>query len=200
MVWSNGYDNQLYCYGKGPTKLTVSAPAVGVTTSSPITISGTITDISAGAKQQAVAANFPNGLPCVSDASMSQFMEVVYQQQQMPLDANGVPVTLNVADSNDNYRTIGTPVSNVYGTLSFTWTPDISGDYTVIANFAGTDSYYPSEAATAFYATEPAATSSPQPTQQESMADTYILPGFIGIIVAIAIGFAITILILKKKP
>ena len=201
MIWPNGYDNQLYCYGKGPTKLTVSAPTVGVTTSTPITISGTITDISAGSKQQSVLANFPNGLPCVSDASMTQFMEAVYQQQQMPPNANGVPVTLNVVDSNGNYRTIGTPVSNVYGTFSFTWTPDISGDYTVIANFAGSLSYYPSSTSTAFYASEPAATASPTPIAATSMADQYILPGIIGIIVTIVIvGVVLALLMLRKRP
>ncbi len=201
MIWPNGYDNQLYCYAKGPTQVTVSAPAVGVSTSTPITISGTITDISAGAKQQAVAANFPNGLPCISDASMTPFMEAVYQQQQMPLDASGVPVTLSVVDSNGNYRTIGTPVSNIYGTYSYTWTPDISGDYTIIANFAGTNSYYPSTASAAFHASQPAATSAPtNASTQSSASDMYLLPGIIGIIIAIVVGFAITILILRKRP
>ncbi len=157
----NGYDNQIYGYGRGPSKLTVDAPSVGVTTASPIIIKGTVTDISAGSQQQAVAANFPNGLPCISDASQSQFMEAVYQQQPMPNNLTGVPVTINVVDSNGNYRTIGTAVSNAYGTYSLTWTPDISGDYTVIANFEGTGSYYSSDAATAFHASEPAATPAP---------------------------------------
>ena len=200
MVWDNGYDNQLYAYGKGPSRLTVDVPSVGVTTNTPITIKGTITDISAGSQQEAVAANFPNGLPCISDASQSQFMEAVYQQQAMPTNLTGVPVSLNVVDANGNYRTIGTVVSNAYGTYSYTWTPDISGDYTVIANFAGTNSYYPSEAATAFSAGQSAETSSPQPTQQTSTADIYILPGIIAIIVVIIIGFAATILILRKRP
>ena len=200
MVWDNGYDNQLYAYGKGPSKLTVDVPSIGVTTNTPITIKGTITDISAGSQQEAVAANFPNGLPCISDASQSQFMEAVYQQQAMPTNLTGVPISLNVVDANGNYRTIGTTMSNAYGTYSYTWTPDISGDYTVIANFAGTNSYYPSEAATAFSADQSADTSSPQPTQQPSMADTYILPGIIAIIVVIIIGFAATILILRKRP
>ena len=67
----NAYDNQIYAYGMGPSKTTVTAPDIGVTTATPVTITGTVTDISAGAQQNAVAANFPNGLPCVSDASMS---------------------------------------------------------------------------------------------------------------------------------
>ena len=68
----NAYDNQLYTYGKGPSAMTVTAPDVGATTATPITIRGTITDISAGTKQEAQAANFPNGVPCVSDESMSR--------------------------------------------------------------------------------------------------------------------------------
>ena len=47
-------------------------------------ISGTVTDVSAGASQEAVAANFPNGLPCVSDASMTQWMEYVYDAAASP--------------------------------------------------------------------------------------------------------------------
>lgn len=176
------------------------APSLGVTTNTPITIKGTITDISAGTQQQAVAANFPDGLPCISDASQSQFMEAVYQQQAMPTNLTGVPIAINVVDANGNYRTIGTTVSNAYGTYSLTWTPDISGDYTVIANFAGTESYYRSEAATAFHASDPAATPAPTQIQTSTAADTYLLPGIIAIIIAIAIVGAVIILVLRKRP
>ena len=96
MTTLNSYDNQIYAYGMGPSKTTVTAPDIGVTTATPITITGTVTDISAGTQQNAVAANFPNGLPCVSDASMTQFMEAVYMQQPMPTNITGVPVTLSV--------------------------------------------------------------------------------------------------------
>ena len=102
----------------GPSKTTVTAPNIGVTTSTPITITGTVTDISAGSQQDAVAANFPNGLPCVSDASMTQFMEAVYMQQPMPTNITGVPVTLYVLDSNNNYRSIGTTTSNAHRRLT----------------------------------------------------------------------------------
>ena len=142
----NAYDNQVYAFGVGPTKLTVSAPAVGVSTSTPVTISGTVTDISSGADQLAVAKNFPNGLPCVSDASMTQFMEAVYQQQPMPSNITGVPVTVMVTDSNHNTRAIGTITSNANGFYSLTWTPDIQGNFTVTSVFAGTQSYYGSSA------------------------------------------------------
>jgi hypothetical protein len=196
----NAYDNQIYAFGKGPTKLTVNVPAVGVTTSAPITISGAIIDISPGADQLAVAKNFPNGLPCVSDASMTGFMEAVYQQQTMPTNLTGVPVIINVVDSNGNYRTIGTTTSNAYGTYSLTWTPDISGDYTVITTFAGTDSYYSSEASAAFHASEQAATLTTQPTQTPSAADLYFIPAIVGVIIAIIVVGAVLAMLVSKKP
>jgi hypothetical protein len=71
-----------------------------------------------GSKQEAVAANFPNGLPYVSDASMTGFMEAVYEQQEMPHNITGVPVTISVTDSNGNYRTIGTTTSDASGFFS----------------------------------------------------------------------------------
>jgi len=132
LVTLNAYDNQLYCFGKGPSQTTVSAPSVGVTTSTPITITGTITDVSPGTQQQLVASNFPNGLPCVSDESESLFMEAVYQQQPMYSNMTGVPITISVVDSNNNLREIGTTTSDPMGNFGFTWTPDIAGNYQVI--------------------------------------------------------------------
>ena len=200
MTTVNAYDNQIYAFGKGPTRTTVSAPQAGVTTATPVTITGTIIDISAGASQQAVAANFPNGLPAVSDDSQSQFMEAVYEQQPMPNNTTGVPIVLSVMDSNGNYRQIGTTTSNAMGTYSYTWTPDITGDFTIYANFPGSESYYASNAASAFHATSPAATSTPQPIQQTSMADLYLVPGIIGIIITIIVVGAVIILAQRKRP
>jgi hypothetical protein len=201
MTTLNAYDNQIYAWGKGPTKMTVTAPAMGVTTATPITIQGTIMDISAGSKQEVTAANFPNGLPCISDDSQSDWMEYVYMQQPKPTNATGVPVQINVVDGNGNFRTIGTTTSDNAGLYTFTWTPDISGDYKVIASFAGSESYYASSAEASFHAGEPAATAAPPATAAPSMADLYFLPAVIGIILAIVVGFAIlALIILRKKP
>ena len=49
--------------------------------------------------------DFPQGVPCVADSSMSDWMEYVYMQQPMPANVTGVPVVLSVLDSNNNYRT-----------------------------------------------------------------------------------------------
>jgi hypothetical protein len=199
MTTYNGYDGQIYAYGKGASKLTVTAPNIGVTTATPLTITGTITDISAGTQQDAVVNNYPNGLPCVSDASMSNFMEAVYMQQQMPSNITGVPITISVLDANGNYRTIGTTTSDASGTFAFNWTPDITGAYTIYAAFAGSESYYASNAVAHLYASEQT-TTTPQPTQTPSAADLYFLPAIAGLFVAIIICIAMIALVLKKHP
>ena len=165
-------------------------------------MNGTVTDISAGAQQEAVAANFPNGLPCVSDASMTQLMESVYMQQPMPTNVTGVPVTLYVLDSNDNYRTIGTTTTNGQGDYSFTWKPDIAGDYTIYATFAGTQSYYGSSASTYIHASSPAATAAPTATPLSGIATQSALEyiGIAIIIVIIIIGVVIMLMLSRKRP
>ncbi len=200
MVWDNAYDNQIYAYGMGPSKTTVEAPNPVTSVGSPIVIQGTVTDISAGSQQNAVAANFPNGLPAVSDASQTQFMEAVYEQQPMPTNTTGVPVTLSVLDSNGNYRQIGNTTSNADGMFSYTWTPDIPGDFTVIANFAGSESYYPSHADTSFYASAAPPTASPYPVVNLPPTETYFAISTVAIIIAIAIVGALIMLMLRKRP
>ncbi len=201
MLSMNAYDNQIYAFGKGPTKTTISAPSLGVTTSTPITITGTVTDISAGARQNEIELRFPNGLPCVSDQSMSKWMEYVYQKQLQPTDTVGVTVTLTVVDQNGNYREIGTTTTDTSGSFGFTWTPDISGNYMVTANFAGSESYWKSSASTYFYANDPAtpAPTETMPTNLATTSDllTYMAVGVIAIIIAIAL---VGLLLLRKKP
>ena len=200
MVTLNAYDNQLYAWGKGPTQMTVTAPDVGVTTQTPITIRGTIMDNSAGSNQEAPAANFPNGLPCVSDESQRTWMEYVYMQQPKPNNATGVPVTIDVMDSNGNYRNIGTTTSDDSGFFTYTWTPDIAGDYIVFASFGGSESYYGTSAETSFYAGDPAPTAAPTAAPVQSTADMYFVPAVAAIIIVIVVCFAITILMLRKRP
>jgi len=210
MLSLNAYDNMLYAFGKGPSSMTVSVPSVGVTTATPMIISGTITDVSPGTraivqpdvtmtKQNEVALRFPNGLPCVSDNSQSLWMEYVYQQQPLPTNTTGVPVTISVVDSNGNFREIGQTTS-VDGTYSLTWTPDISGDFQIIASFAGSHSYYPSSAVGHFYASDVAASAGPTSTPPSGVATTtdlitYMAIGVIVIIIAIAI---VGVLLLRK--
>jgi hypothetical protein len=201
MTILNAYDNQIYAYGMGPSKTTVSAPQVGVTTATPVTITGSVTDVSAGASQEAVAANFPNGLPCVSDASMSQFMEAVYEQQPMPTNLTGVPVTLTETDVNHNTYVIGTTTTDSSGTFAYNWTPPIPGNYTIVATFGGSAAYYGSSAETHLYASPPPPTPAPTATPV-SMASTqsYIMGIGIVVIVVIIIVGAVIMLMLRKRP
>jgi len=200
-VYLNIYDMQIYSVGKGASKLTVDAPLAAVTQGQSIVVRGTITDIAAGTTQEEQTARFPNGVPCVSDTSQKEWMEYVYMQQNKPTTATGVEVNLAVIDANGNYRSIGTAVSDTNGAYSLMWTPDISGKYTVIATFAGSNAYYGSSAETAFAVDDATATPTPQALQTQSAADLYLVPGIIGIIVAIiVVGLVLALLLLKKRP
>ncbi len=201
MVTLNAYDNQIYAFGKGSSALSVDAPKTAIDLDRPLVISGTVLDVSAGTKQEAPAANFPYGVPAVSDESQKGWMEYVYMQQPCPTTVTGVPVSIEVLDSNGNYRQIGTTTSDGSGMFTFTWTPDITGDYTVIANFAGTEAYYPSSGETSFTVVNPAPTISPGPTAAPSMADQYFLASVAAIIVVIIIvGIVLALITLRKRP
>ena len=202
MTTFNAYDGQIYAYAQGPSKITISAPQTGITTATPITLTGTITDVSPGASQSAVAKNFPNGLPCVSDDSMSGLMEAAYEQQPLPTNLTGVPITLYVLDSNNNYRAIGTTTSNSLGDWGLTWTPDITGNYTVYAVFAGTHGYYPASTSTYIYAGAPPATAPPTASPPAGLAsNNTLMYGIVAIvIVIIIIGAVLAILVTRKRP
>jgi hypothetical protein len=159
-------------------------------------IRGTVADIAAGTQQVQAAARFPNGVPAVSDASMSQWMEYVYMQKPRPTDTVGLPVVISVTDANNNTRPIGTAVSDANGVFSYTWTPDISGSYTVVASFAGSESYYPSHAETSFVVSAAAPTASPFPETVIPSNDMSFAVSTIAIIIAIALA---TVVIIKKK-
>ncbi|MBT0158677.1 PQQ-binding-like beta-propeller repeat protein [Candidatus Bathyarchaeota archaeon A05DMB-2] len=199
-VFLNCYDMQIYCVGKGPSALTVEAPMAAIPQGSSLVIRGTVTDISAGTKQKEQVARFPNGVPAVSDESMSAWMEYVYMQKPRPTNVTGVKVTLSVIDSNNNYREIGTATSDADGFFYYTWVPDIPGDFKVIATFAGSESYWPSHAETAFTVMQEAEVTPPPTPTPASIADIYLVPSVIGIIVAIAVATVVIVLMLRKRP
>jgi hypothetical protein len=129
-------------------------------------------------------------------------MEAVYMQQPMPSNITGVPVTVYVLDNNHNYRSIGTTTTNAQGTYGLTWTPDIPGNYTIYATFAGTQSYYGSSASTYIYASSPAATVAPTATPANGLAsNNTLMYGIVAIIVVIILGIAVVaVLIVRKRP
>jgi len=197
----NGYDGQVWAYGKGPSCTTVTTSPAVTTTGGTIQIEGTVTDVSAGTTQEQQKFDFPNGVPCVSDASESAFMEYVYENQPAPTNTTGVPVTLTETDHNGNTYTIGTTRSNAMGAFGYTWTPPIEGNYTIVATFAGSNSYYGSAASTFAYAGPAAATTAPTTAPVQGFATTNdLMLGIVAIIVVMIISVAVMTIVLRKRP
>jgi outer membrane protein assembly factor BamB len=197
----NGYDMQIYTTGKGPSSTTVQTPQTGILAGNNVVIQGSITDVSAGTKQTAQAADFPNGVPVASDNSMTDWMEHVYQQRPLPTNFTGVPVSIDATDPNGNYIHIGDTTTDVNGVFHCTWTtPNVPGDYSVKATFSGSNGYWPSNAESNINVQETAPTPSAQPEISLPPTETYFAVTAAAIIIAIAIGFAVTILTLRKRP
>ena len=168
MVSCNAMDNQIYAFGKGPTATQVSAsPEVSVQ-GSKVLIRGSITDQSAGTKENSISTRFPNGVPAIADQYMTEWMEHVYKQQAAPTGITGVTVHLTAIDPNNNFQDIGTATCNELGNFAKAWTPPVPGLYTVKATFEGSESYYSSVAGTSFVVSEAIAASpeivTPTPT------------------------------------
>jgi hypothetical protein len=195
-VYFNGYDSKIYSIGKGPSQTSIKIQNNVITEGSSVLIEGSVLDIAAGTTQDEQAARFPSGVPAVSDDSVSDWMSYVYFQKPRPTDVTGVNVKLTVLDPNNNVYEIGTATSDSYGQYSLMWEPPVPGKYTVVANFAGTESYYPSYAEAAFGVTEAA----PTPTEQPQIAlppfEMYIIGMGLALIIALAIA---TLLIIKKR-
>jgi hypothetical protein len=199
-TWFNGYDNSIYVVGKGASSTTVSVPHSGLSWEQPVVITGSVMDLSSGTTQDEQATRFHNGVPVASDASMTDWMGYVYQQKPCPSNFTGVTVTLSVKDANNNYRTIGTTTTDTTGTFSYTWTPDIPGDFTVYANFAGSNGYWSSYAEdhlTVMGASTPSATA---PPVDLSSTQSYILGIGAAIIAVIIVIGAILALLVRKRP
>ncbi|MBT0160665.1 PQQ-binding-like beta-propeller repeat protein [Candidatus Bathyarchaeota archaeon A05DMB-2] len=191
LVGQNGYDGITYCFGKGKSQTTVTAPAVEVQVGQKFTITGTVLDMSPAQP----------GTAAISDESMSAWMEYLHMQRPKPANATGVPVTLTAIDPNHNLIKIGTATSDTNGVYGFTWAPEVPGLYQIIATFEGSESYGSSTASTYLTAIE----ASPTPTQPTptppSVAEQYFMPMSIGMIIAIAVvGALLALLLLRKRP
>jgi outer membrane protein assembly factor BamB len=199
LTFLNHYDMRIYSVGKGPSATTVSAsPKVSVNGDG-VLVEGTVIDTAAGTKQTEQAARFPNGVPAVSDASQSAWMEYVYMQKPRPKDITGVEVTLSVNDPNGNTYDIGKATSDSNGMYKMMFTPQVPGEYTVIARFAGSEAYWPSYAETAIGVEAAPAPPETPASPPPPMTDTYVLGSTIGIIVAIAVGVAVIVFVLRKR-
>jgi hypothetical protein len=148
IVSVNGMDNRIYCFGKGPSAITVDAPLTAVPLGTGVMIRGMVTDESAGTRSDALMARFPNGVPAIADECMTEWMEYVYKQHSMPM-ATGVEVVLETLDPNGNYYEIGRVTSDGIGMYKMMWEPEVEGEYTIVATFSGSGAYYGSMAETA---------------------------------------------------
>ena len=203
------YDGKDYCIGKGPTSTTVTAQQqVGGS----VLIQGSVLDKSPDSSSATLTAMCPNGVPAISDANMSAWMDYLHMQNatllNAPPDCNGVPVSLTAIAPDGTSINIGTVTSDGTGQFAYQWNPTTPGLYGIHATFAGTNSYFSSYSET--HATVSIATSttnSPTPTATSTTTTqsvvsnsdlvTYLVVGIIAIIIAIAIA---TILMLRKKP
>jgi hypothetical protein len=141
IVSINYFDNQIYCFGKGPSATTVTAPQTVITRGQSAMITGTVTDQSPGAKKLAQTLGYTNGVPAMSDEDQQAWMEYLYERQAMPTNAKGVAVSLDTVDPNGNYVHIATVTSDITGAYGYKWTPEVPGTYQIIATFAGSAAY-----------------------------------------------------------
>ena len=189
LVGHNGYDNQIYCFGKGQTTTTVTASPKVVADGSSVIIEGTVTDQSPGAM----------GTPAIADEDMTAWMEYKYMQKPMQMDATGVKVTLDAIDPNGNFIDIGEATSDMSGFYSYKWTPEHEGKYTILATFEGSESYYSSYAETAIGvdpAPSPAGPIEPEPSEAPIITtEMAIILAAVIIAVALIVGF----FILRKR-
>ena len=199
IVTMDYFDNSIYCFGKGPSGLTVNAPLTVLPLYSSVIITGSVTDQSVGAKKIAEERGFVNGIPAIADESMDSWMEYLYHERPIPTDATGVVVSLNAVDPNGNYIHIGNATSDITGAYGCKFTPEVPGTYQIIATFGGSESYGSSSAQTYLGIGDPTATQAPYPQISQTPTETYFALSTVAIIIAIAIGFALTIIILRKR-
>ena len=182
IVTGNQYDNMVYCIGKGPSATTVTAtPGIG----NAVTIQGTVTDQSPGAK----------GTPAIADSWIQAWMEYLYEQQTMPSNAQGVPVTIFITSPSGSTSSL-TVTTDTSGHYVTSWTPTSQGTYTITAAFDGTYSYGASTAVTGI-AVGPSSGVSPgvSPTTSPSSVPPPGAPSALAWYLAIAAAVIIIVII-----
>ena len=156
-------------------------------------IKGTVTDLSPASP----------GAACVSEESMGAYMSYLHMQSQMqnmlhPDPVTGVPVSIDAIDPNGNFVHIADVTSDVSGSYSYLWKPDMVGKYDVTATFAGSPSYGISFAETAVGVT--AAPEAPAPVEFPAQIDnTPMLNSILAaVVVAIVLAIVAILLVLRK--
>jgi hypothetical protein len=139
LIGNSENDGIQYCFGKGQTATTVSAPQTTVAAGTSILIQGTVMDQSPAQ---------PN-TPAISDADMGAWMDYVHMQKPLVGTITGVPVKLSAIAPDGTVIDIGTVTSDSAGLFKKMWSPPSQGAYTIVANFTGSESYWSSAAETA---------------------------------------------------
>jgi hypothetical protein len=196
LVKHNTFDSRVYAIGKGPSDTAITIQDDTVSLGDDVMVKGMVTDISAGTQEYAISARFPKGVPAVSDTSMSAWMEYVYLQKQRPMDVTGVQVSIDAFDPNGNFVNLGTTTSDAFGFYSFKWTPETEGQYTVVATFLGSASYWPSVDETAVAVGPAASPSGPILPEEHPIISTEVA---IILVVAIAAIAVVAFFVLRKQ-
>jgi len=185
LVGYNGYDNRIYCIGKGKTSITLEAPSTAVPKGSSIVIRGKVMDESPSVK----------GTPCVADENMSAWMDYLVMQKPMPQNVKGVTVELYaISDAGETIR-IGSTTTDPLngGVFGIIWTPPDAGRYIITAVFPGSKSYWDSYASTVIGVTSAAAPAA----AVEALQPWNILVTVL-VIIAIVIGI-VNLYVLRKR-
>jgi len=197
-----------YCYAKGKTETTVSAPDNTQTLGTGVLIKGSVLDQSPAQP----------GTPAISDEDMGTWMNYLHMQNATlinnPPFVRGVEVSLATLDPNFNYYSIGTVTCDQNGNYGLAWKPPVPGTYQIIATFAGSESYWASEATTYLNVEELSASGLMEPelteplgstaetfttTTQETFAITTELAIIAAVAVTAVIGVAAYLMLKKRK-
>jgi outer membrane protein assembly factor BamB len=202
MAMAGGYlighgqnDGLLYCFGKGQTVTTVSAPTTVVTQGSTVLVQGSVLD------QSSAQA----GAPAVSESSMSQQMNYLHFQNATllnnPPTEQGVEVIISAVDPNNNTVVLGTTTTDSSGRFGFTFAPSTTGMYTITATFGGSNSYWSSNSATKLaVSAAPSSTSTPSQSTSTGVSTTDFFALGAAIIIVVIIAAAAIILFQRKRP
>jgi hypothetical protein len=201
LVGDSENDGFLYCFGKGETAVEVSAPDTTMTKGTSVLIKGSVLDMSPAQP----------GTPAIADKDMSAWMNYMHMQRLepktspiddhwgTPVDVTGVPVKLLVVHPDGNVEWIYTRTTDRYGHFEHMYVPPTEGIYKIIAQFDGSDSYWPSVAETAI-----GVTPGSSPAQQfgwHELAETPITTE-VAIIAAVSVAIVLGIVsywMLKKR-
>ena len=198
IVGFGSYDNTINVLGKGPSTTTVMTPNTGAAKGSKLLLSGTVMDISPGTKDTKTLLRFPDGVPCVADESMSEWMMYVYKTEQMPAMPMGVTVYLEAIEPDGAYLYIGETTTDMYGNYGMEFTPAKEGKYMIMASFKESGAYYGSTD-TAYLAVGPQVTASGPITPETHGTPIITTEVAIILIAAIAAIVIIAFLVMRKR-